>query len=182
MARLTWRLAAALALVSAVSPLRLAATQETIEPDVKAAFIYNFTKFVEWPPSAISPERFRLCSVGDPKVAAALAAIIEGESAAGRPLALAQPQTDDEARQCQILYISAGDPDRSARLLAAVRQAPVLTAGDGPRFAQQGGAVGFLLEDNRVRFDINMSAVERAGLKVSSKLLRIARHIHGARS
>jgi hypothetical protein len=179
MALLIPRAVMAVALVAIGMSVRLAARQETIEPDVKAAFIYNFTKFVDWPPSSIPADGFRICTSGDARVATALASIIAGESAAGRPLVMAQPQTGDEARRCQILYVGAGEPELGARLLAAVRQSPVFTAGEGADFAQRGGAIGFLLEDNRVRFDIDLLAVQQAGLRVSSKLLRIARQIRG---
>jgi hypothetical protein len=178
MSLLIWRSLTAIALVALGGWLR-AAVAQTIEPDVKAAFIYNFTKFIEWPLAAIPPDRFRICTVGDARVASALATIIEGESAGGRPLVHEQPKTADDARRCQILYIGSGDAERGARLLAAVRQAPVLSAGEGAGFAERGGGIGFVVEHDRVRFDINLRAVERPGLKVSSRLLRIARKVVG---
>ena len=73
-------------------------------------------------------------------------------------------------RKCAILYVGRGYPTRAARLLVAARQLPVLTVGEGSQFLDQGGAIGFVLENNRVRFDISNTAVQRSGLKASSKL------------
>ena len=147
------------------------------ENSVKAAYLYNFTKFVEWPPAALPGDRFRICVVGDRAFSEAVEGIVRGESAYGRPLARVEPQTVEDARTCQILYVSRLDPERGNRMLAAVRQLPVLTVSDAPRFLDQGGAIRFVLVDGRMRFDIAVAATDRAGLRVSSKLLRVAREL-----
>ena len=154
----------------------LRAQDATAENNVKAAYLYNFTKFIEWPATAIG-DRFRICIVGDRLFSAAVDAIIAGESAQNRPLVRVEPQTTEEARACQILYLSRSEPERAARMLAAVRQAPVLTVGDGAQFLEQGGGIRFMLLDGRMRFDIATRPLDRAGLRVSSKLLRVARKI-----
>lgn len=152
--------------------------QETLENDVKAAFLYNFTKFVEWPPrGGRGDEPFRICVLADPVFARTVDRIIEGESIQGRRLVRTAPQTVDDARACNILYVGRSEAERGARMIAAVRQLPVLTVGDAPNFVDQGGAIGFVLENDRVRFDVSAPAVDRSGLKVSSKLLRVARTV-----
>ena len=152
--------------------------QETLENDIKAAFLYNFTKFIEWPrPTSRTPEPFRLCVLADADFTGAVDRIIAGESIEGRPLARIDPQSADDARQCAILYVGRGHSDRGAPLVAAVQQLPVLTVGDAPRFVEGGGTIGFVLENNRVRFDVSPAAAQRSGLQVSSKLLRVARHV-----
>ena len=156
-----------------------AAAQTSLENDVKAAFLYNFTKFVEWPPAPPSAEPFRLCVLADPDFMRAVDRTIADESVDGRRLVRVEPQSVEEVRTCAMLYVGRRQLDRGGRLLVAARDLPVLTVGEGPRFVQQGGAIGFVLEDNRVRFDISASAVQRSGLKVSSKLLRIARSVEG---
>jgi YfiR/HmsC-like len=156
--------------------------QATLENDIKATFLYNFTKFVEWPSPPPGPSGpFRLCVVADPEFTRAVDRTVAGESVDGRPLERVEPQSVDDVRSCAILYVGAAHLTRAARLLAAARQLPVLTVGEGPQFLQQGGAIGFVLENNRVRFDISASAVQQSGLKASSKLLRVARSVEGAR-
>ncbi|CAN5583936.1 hypothetical protein BH23ACI1_BH23ACI1_12630 [soil metagenome] len=173
---------ACLAVLAGTTTLaRPAVAQDTLEHEIRAAFIYNFTRFIDWPPAAVPPDEFRICVVGDPRFATALDGMIAGEAVQGRPIVRRDPATPDEARACQILYVSRQEPERGARTLTAVRHLPVLTVGDAPRFLEQGGAVRFLLEEGRVRFDVDMSAVDRAGLTMTSKLLRVARRVENAR-
>jgi hypothetical protein len=168
--------AAALALVEAP-----AFAQATLENDVKATFLYNFTKFIEWPPSAGSEGNpLRLCVLADPEFTRAVDRTIAGESVDGRPLERIEPASVDDVRRCAILYVGPTHLTRAARFLVAARQLPVLTVGEGSRFIDQGGAIAFVLEHNRVRFDISNTAVQRSGLKASSKLLRVARSVEGA--
>jgi hypothetical protein len=155
-----------------------ASAQDTLETDVKAAFLYNFTRFVEWP-GAPAGDRFTICVVGDAALASSLDAIITGEEAGGRPLTRMEPTTPDDARLCQILFVGGGDQQKGSALLAAVQQSPVLTVGDPPTFLQQGGVIRFVRDAKNVRFDISTAAMRRAGLKVSSKLLRVARRVEG---
>jgi hypothetical protein len=154
--------------------------QEALENDVKAAFLYNFTKFVEWPTSpAQNSEPFRICVVADDEFVRSVDRIIEGETVLGRRLVRTIPQSTQDARACAILYVSRATGERGTRLTSAVRDVPVLTVGDSPRFLEQGGAIGFVVENSRVRFDVSASSIQRAGLKVSSKLLRVARSVDG---
>jgi hypothetical protein len=156
------------------------ANQTTNENDVKAAFLYNFTKFIEWPPPpAPAADPFRLCVLADAEFTRAVDSTIADESVDGRRLLRVAPQSVDEVRGCAILYVGRGYLDRGERLLAAARDLPVLTVGEGSQFVEHGGAIGFVLENNRVRFDVSSRAVQRSGLKVSSKLLRVARSVQG---
>ena len=175
MPRLGCGAALVLGVIVSASPIH---GQDSLENDVKAAFLYNFTKFVEWPAAPDhTAEPFRVCVIADREFARAVDRTIEGESVEGRPLERVEPHSPDEARHCAILYVGRRNIDEAAPLLASVRQMPVLTVGDDPRFAQRGGAIEFVLENSRVRFDVNAPAVERSGLKVSSKLLRVARTV-----
>jgi hypothetical protein len=155
--------------------------QATLENDVKATFLYNFTKFIEWPPSPGSEGTpFRLCVLADPEFTRAVDRTIAGESVGGRRLERIEPASVDDVRRCAILYVGPTQLTRASRFLMAARQLPVLTVGEGSQFLDQGGAIGFVLENNRVRFDISNTAVQRSGLKASSKLLRVARSVEGA--
>ena len=157
-----------------------AAAQPTLENDVKAVFLYNFTKFIDWPaPAAPQPGAFRVCVLADADFAQAVDRTIAGETVDGRPLERLEPQSPDQVRSCGILYVGRSHTERSARFIAAARNLPVLTVGEGSAFLQQGGAIGFVLDNNRVRFDINVAATQRSGLRVSSKLLRVARSVDG---
>ena len=174
--------AAAAALVLAGASLT-AQRPETREDAIKAAFLYNFTKFIEWPqsafPNATTP--FTVCAFADTAFRKELESIMSEEQVQGRPITIAPPNTDD-FRTCHLAYFSKADGDRYQKGLAAVRQAPVLTVGEGQRFLEQGGLVAFLLEHDRVRFAISKRAAEAAGLSVSSKLLRVARPFEGSQA
>lgn len=152
--------------------------QGSVENDVKAAYLFNFTKFAEWPQAeAQAGEPFRVCVMADSAFSRSVDATIAGESVLGRPLVRLTPQSPEAARNCQLLYIGAAERERGPRVLAAVRDRPVLTVGDWTRFLDSGGTIQFVVENNRVRFDINPRAAGRSGIRLSSKLLRVARTI-----
>lgn len=157
-----------------------AAAQHVTEHDVKAAFLYNFTRFVEWPAgSPPDSQPFRLCVVADPPATAAIERTMRDESVNGRAAEVLVPASAQQARSCQILYIGQSQIGRAAPLVAAVRDEPVLVVGDAPGFLARGGAIEFLLDGGRVRFDINIDTARRARLTVSSRLLQVARRIEG---
>jgi hypothetical protein len=146
------------------------------EAAVKAAFLYNFTKFIDWPDSAFSSSdaRFVVCAAASETFRRELEQTFESERVAGRRVAVESPQ-DRGIRHCHVIYFAAGQ-DAGARL-ASVRDAPILTVGEGRAFLQQGGHIAFRLHQNRVRFEISKRAADRAGLLVSSKLLRLADYV-----
>jgi YfiR/HmsC-like len=159
------------------------AAGQATEADVKAAFLYNFTKYIDWPPEAFqSPEDpFRLCVVSNPEFTQGVRNLIAGETARGRPLELTVPGAAD-LPHCHILFVGLRESSRAAALVAATSGRPVLTVGESAGFLEHGGTVLFEVENHRVRFDINLSAASRAGLVVSSKLVRVARTIYEAPS
>jgi uncharacterized protein DUF4154 len=170
----------ALCLAVALLQAPLGARQQpTLENDVKAAFLFNFTKFVDWPPSAMQgSDTFRVCVFADRAFTASLDRIIEGESANGLPLRRVTP-SPLELPRCHILYVNGSEAAQARGLLAAVRGAAVLSVGDGPEFLEQGGIIAFELEGNRVRFDVELRNAAGARLAISSKLLRVARRVVG---
>ena len=165
----------------ATSARRPAAQQlQVAEDDLKAAFLYNFAKYVEWPPSAftgISPETFRLCVVADPPFVKMVQNVVTDETIYDRPVVLLTPEGAEEAQRCHILFIGGDEQDRASGLLLAVQGSPVLTVGNGAEFLGLGGMVGFVRDGTRVRFDVNTAVARRAGLVISSRLLRIARRV-----
>lgn len=171
-------LVAALAAGLAVCPgLRAEQRTSTSEDDIKAAFLYNFTKFIEWPPAAAADEPFRICTAAEPAFGSAVDRIIAGETVQGRAIVRLTPATPEAARACQILFLGRLENDRAERWIAPVRGAPVLVVGESRGVWERGAAINFVLEDNRVKFDINTEVTVAAGLSVSSKLLRVARAV-----
>ena len=168
------RLALLLAVVSAGAGASVA--QNTGEYQVKAAFLYNFTKFVDWPPEALasSSDPFTLCVYGDNALFDPLKEIVKGKTTNDRTLAVKQVTSISAARGCQVLFVGARDEDRAPGVLSGLRELSVLTVGEVPDFTRQGGVINFFVESNRVRFVINLAAAERAHLKISSKLLSLA--------
>ena len=155
-----------------------AAGAQASEANIKAAFLYNFTKYIEWPAAAFHgpSEPFRMCVLADDAFTRSVAAIVDGEQVLGRPLLLVVPRRGDLPR-CQILFIGHQAAARTGALIPAVAGRPVLTVGEVPGFLDQGGVVAFDLDNNRVRFDLNLDAAFRCGLTVNSKLVRVARHV-----
>ena len=160
----------------AVAPVVAGQRTPTAEDDIKAVFLYNFTKFVEWP-AAARLETFTICTVAEPAFNAAVDRTIAGESVDGHPIVRVSPPTPDAARGCQILFIARLENDRAERWLAAVRNAPVLVVGESRGPWDRGAQINFVVEDNRVKFDVNPDAASRAGLTISSKLLHVARSV-----
>ena len=164
---------AALVLVVAVTSAP-AAQEVAKEYRVKAAFLYNFIKFVEWPPRA-APGPIVICVAGRNPFGNVLADTVRGETIGGRTLdtrVILEPEDG-----CHVVFV----PDGASTLayLRAARGQPVLTVGEAPGFIQQGGLIRFYLDGGTVRFEIHREGAERAGLRISSRLLQLARIVAG---
>lgn len=144
---------------------------------LKADLLYNFARFVEWPAEAFHAEDapFRVCVLGDDPFGADLDPPAR-KRVNGRPVVVTRAPAEEPLEGCHVAFIAASEAPRLARALS--RFGPgVLTVSDIPRFAERGGAIGFVMERDRVRFEINPDAADRAGLKISSKLLKLAKVI-----
>ncbi len=152
------------------------------EDAVKAAFLYNFTKFIDWPESAFSGSSapFTVCVSAGDGFQREVQGIMQGEQVRGRPVIVSVRPALDDLETCHLAYFGRQESASAAKRLPALRQVPVLTVGEGERFLGQGGLIAFLLVKDRVRFDISKRGADTAGLSVSSKLLRVAWHIDGA--
>jgi YfiR/HmsC-like len=153
---------------------------QTLSDDqVKAAYLYNFAKFVEWPANkfaaATSPVRF--CILEDYSLEPELARIVKGKSVGGRAIEIVQVQGGEQSRNCHILFINAVNSKRSHSLLDAVRGSAVLTVGESESFIEHGGMIAFVLIDDRVHFQVNHKAATDAGVYVSSRLLVLAKRV-----
>lgn len=141
---------------------------------VKAGFLYNFALFVEWPVPPRSDAPLVIGVLGDEALLPALKQI-EGRLANGRPIAVRALDDSDDPAKCAVLYIGSAEDRRAALSLSRVGTAPVLTVGESARFTQIGGIVRLYTDDGRLRFEINVTRSHRAGIRISSKLLGLAR-------
>lgn len=144
--------------------------------EVKAAFLYNFAKFVEWPGESDGegPSHLRLCVIGDDLLGEALRSIVEGRTVRGMPIVVDRPREIVTTRDCHAVYIGLEDPGLVREILQSLRGRPVLTVGEGEYFTRSGGMVRFLERDNRMRFEINADETRSSSLRVSSRLLQVA--------
>jgi YfiR/HmsC-like len=171
----------AVALVSA-GPRASAQEAAPTEYQLKAAFLFNFAKFVEWPPSSFaSPQApFSICILGADPFGQAIDDTLRGQMIGGRAVMVQRVQDATQLRHCQMAFISSSEKGHLQAILQSMRGTNVLLVGETPGFAADGGAIQFDMEDNRIRFSINPDAAERAGLRVSSKLLSLATIVHSA--
>ena len=151
------------------------AADAPLEYQVKAAFLLNFAKFIEWPVSAFASKdsAFAICILGDDPFAGALEQTVEEESIGGRRIAIRRIRRAPDPQACQIVYVGKAEKNFSAAEFGF----GVLTVGERDGFLARGGIIAFVIEERKVRFDISSSAAARASLKPSSKLLRVARVI-----
>ncbi len=170
------RLAVALVFGFVVMGMR---AQTATEYQVKAAFLFNFAKFVEWPadafPGAEAP--LQICVLGQDPFDPDFEQAIAEKTVNGRRLAIVHPAGLGQAKACQIIFVAASEGPRMREILRGLRGTGALTVGDAAGFARMGGIINFVLDDNRVRFEINLQAADRAHLKLSARLLSVAKLI-----
>jgi hypothetical protein len=182
------RLAAALAGGVLLAPVAPAAAPAATPPpprehEVKAAFLYHFAQLVDWPEPARAGEPFVVAVVGADPFGPALDQALDGKAVRGRPIEVRRyPSAAAMERARPHVLFAGGDDAAVERALAAVEGQPVLTVGEIARFAERGGIIGFrMTPDGRVGFDINLRGAERAGLRMRSQLLKLARIVGDGR-
>jgi YfiR/HmsC-like len=150
--------------------------QETrpTESQVKAAYLFNFGRFVRWPVPADSVDSLQICVLGKNSFGTVLDATVKGESISGKPVTTRNIPSMREADGCHILFISMSEEARLSTVLASAKRLPALTVSDIPRFAERGGMIGLVNQADRIRFEVNVAPVEDSGLTVSSELLKVA--------
>ncbi len=156
--------------------------QTPTEYQVKAAYLFNFLKFVEWPGDlAVDPQaKWVIGIVGDSPVSFQLSRLFAGKNVMGRDVQVKQFQVADDLRACNILFIVASEKKHLPSILSSLHGFSVLTVADMDHFIESGGMVQFVEEDSHVRVSIDVGATSRAHLKVSSKLLALARSVTSA--
>lgn len=174
---ITW-----LAVVMMISSLfpSLAQINPARQYQVKAAFLYNFTQFVEWPARAFSEDRSPIVIgvMGDDTLGSYLEELVTGEEINGHPLEIHRFDPNEEVVICHILFINVMSKYKLKEVLQKTKGESILTVSDMPEFIQKGGMIRFNLVNNKLRFQINPMASDSAELKISSKLLQLAEIVH----
>jgi hypothetical protein len=153
-----------------------AAAQDVTEPTLKAAYIYNFTKFTDWPADVVPPGgRLTICAIGDPEVASALERAVKVRQREDHPLVITRLPGDAPPRGCQLVWMSKLSLKQVAAVVTASRDAPVLTISDIDGFINVGGMAYFYFEHGQLRFHVDAEAARRARLDISSRLLALSK-------
>jgi hypothetical protein len=148
-----------------------ASAQTNTATQLKAAFLYNFAKFVTWPPANTNSPQFVIGIMGNDPFGAFLEQLVEGEKIGNQPIVIQRYNDVSEIRTCHILYIN---KDNGADVAKSLENRPILTVGEGNGFAQEGGIIRFYFTQNKIRLRINLKHTRAANLQISSKLLRLA--------
>jgi len=160
-------------------PFLYAQQPKASEFQVKAAYLYNFGRFVQWPDET-GANSFTICVLGADPFGQALDTTLAGGTIAGKSVTAKRIAKPEEVDSCRILFISSSEESHLKEDLAALDKTRVLTVSDIPRFSERGGMIGFLFDGNRVRFDVNLDSAQGAGLTLSSELLRVATNVRKA--
>ena len=153
------------------------ATDAYAEPAVKAAFIYRFTAYVDWPEDPKDPGKFTIAVLGDDGVAAGLQELAGSRTVRNRPIVVRRIANIRDARSVQVLYVGHDRRADLRSLLEELAGSHVLVITDDRSGLESGSAVNFLRADNRMRFEVSLPAAQRAGLKVSAELLSVAARV-----
>ena len=168
-----WLLAAHLA--------TLRAAELYSEDAIKAAYLYRFAGYVEWPPQAQSTSTFTIAVLGGEAVAAQLERLLPGRLINGHPAQVRVIHSVRELEDAQMLYIGPGYPGNVRAVLAAIETRPILTVTDDERGLDDGGIINFVEAEQRVRFEVSLVASARSHLTISSQLLSVAARVQGGR-
>lgn len=157
------------------APSLCAQSPRPTDYQVKAAYLYNFGRFIEWPPEGTAKTTpFTVCILGQDPFGPILDSLLAGETISGKSVVAKRISSPRESPSCQILFLSAAESSRVSKVIEALDKEAVLTVSDMPEFSRHGGMIQFVLEGNRVRFEVNLAATQRAHLTLSSELLKVA--------
>jgi hypothetical protein len=160
---------------------RTGAQTEAEEYRVKAAFIFHFAQLVDWPPEKTTgtDNSLVLCTLGEDPFQGLLEGTVAGKAIGNRVLRVRHLGQPEGMQACQIVFLGRAQSKQIPTLVSTLHQAPVLTVGETAGFLDAGGMIDFLLEDNKVRFEVNLEAAELADLKIGSRLLVLAERVVG---
>ena len=149
----------------------------TSEYEIKAAYLYNFSKFIEWPGSSMKQTQgtFIIGVLGKDPFGGFLEQVIEGKNVRGAIMTIKRFHRLDELQYCNILFISASETSNLSKIFDSLKNENILTVSDMPEFIRNGGMIQLYAENNKIRFAIHVGATERSNLKLSAKLLNLAK-------
>jgi hypothetical protein len=158
-------------------PVNAFSLEEATEYEIKAAYLYNFAKFIEWPATAFPQPNtpMRLCIFDDGAVELSVTQTLKQKVVSGHPVVVSHVVTAEEGRSCHILFITSTHNRQIELLLGQLSQTSVLTVGEVHGFIQKGGIINFVSENGHVRFEVNDKAADQGGLHISSRLLTVAK-------
>jgi YfiR/HmsC-like len=160
----------------AAAPLQPAEAAGPSEYEVKAAFLYNFARFVEWPLDAPGVDgTFVITVLGRDPFGSALDDTLRGKKIDDKRVVVRRALRPEDVGRSHIVFISDSEKDRLPAILKSLDTAPVLTVGDMDQFAERGGVIRFKVDQDRIRLEINVAAAQRSRLRISSQLLKLAR-------
>ncbi|HEY1171746.1 MAG TPA: YfiR family protein [Verrucomicrobiae bacterium] len=161
--------------------LPLYALGQSKEYQIKAAFLLNFTKFVDWEPEAFSSEGdpFRIGILGEDPFGQVLEATTQGETVKNRKIQVKRAKKVEDLKDCQMLFISKSEKNNVFKAVADAATRPILVVGETDGFCTGGGHIGFYPEKTKIRFEINPAAAQRCGLKIRSDLLSLGKIVEG---
>lgn len=149
------------------------------EYQLKAAYLFNFAKFTEWPAAALpAGAPVTVCVAGRDPFGEALTGI-ETKTIQNHPVRVRRSVRIDDLRGCHLVFVGEGEERRLPELFRNAELASALTLGDSEDFVEHGGTIGLVTRDNRILFDVNMDSARRAGLRLSSQMLKLARTVKG---
>jgi len=155
------------------------AQSQLARSDVEAAYLYDFGKFVEWPPQPeLNSAPFTICILGKDDFGRTLDSLIANEVMRGRTIVAKRMPTLANSETCQILYVGASEQPRMTQDLDALKDKPILTVSSLAGFMDHGGMIQFVLADNRVRFEVNLTSAARCHLTLSAELLKVAVYVN----
>jgi hypothetical protein len=161
-------------LLGCLAALPLLSQAPPTEDDVKAAYLFNFSRFVRYPAGTPVANTFDICLLGRNDIGPVLQSVVQNEAIDAHPVRVLSLSRPTDARACAIVYVGASEASRIDKDLAALDGSNALTVSDVPGFVDRGGMIQFVLQNNRVRFAINLSSAEHSHLALSSELLKVA--------
>jgi hypothetical protein len=173
--------AAAAVAVLACAGVRAQGTAQAQEHEVKAAFLFKFPAFVEWPGQPGPEVPFVIAVVSAPEIAAELRALAQGRSFNGRPIQVREAAEANGVQGANMVFVGRAAGARLAPIARGLSGAPVLLVSESPGALEQGSMINFVLSEGRVRFDVALDSADAAKLRINARLLAVANSVRGAR-
>jgi len=164
-------------IMASIAPNAHTKSPSASEYQLKAVFLYNFAKFVQWPAKSFVDDHDPIIIgiLGKDPFDATIDETIKSKTVKDRKLVIKRFEKIEDMEACHILFISSSEEERLAKNIEALKDSSILTVGEVKQFAKLGGIINFIVKENKIRFEINVDAAERAKLKISSKLLKLAK-------